>query len=103
MAANITTGAKFKEFSVIADKIFAKDPSLEKKLNNFRENSRWFFKNEEGLRKEYGENYIAIYEKKVCLADKDPIKLVKSVKTKYGDDPSVMVTFIGKEKVNFLL
>ena len=103
MTTNITTGAKFKEFSVIADKALAKDPSLEKKLENFRENSIWFFKKQEGLRKEYGGNYIAVYEKKVCLANKDPIKLIKSVKTKYGDDPSVMVTFIGKEKINFLL
>lgn len=103
MTVIIKTGSKFGEHGVIANKLFAEDPTLEKKLDNFRENSEWFFDNEEDLREEYGGCHIAVYEKKVCLAEKDQRKLIKSVRTKYGDDPSVMTTFIGKEKVNFLL
>ena len=47
MAVNVAIGSKFKESSIIADKRFAEYPSLDKKLNNFRENLKWFFKNEE--------------------------------------------------------
>ncbi len=103
MTVNITTESKVGESNIIVDKLFTENPSLDKKFDNFIENSDWFYENKDDLRKEYGGNHIAVYEKKVCLADKDPIKLVKSVKTKYGDDPSVMVTFIGKEKRKFLL
>ena len=103
MTVNITIESKVEESDIIVDKLFTENPSLNKKFDDFIENSDWFYENKEGLRKEYGDNHIAVYEKKICLADKDPIKLIKSVKTKYGDDPSVMVTFIGKEKVNFLL
>ena len=98
------TEPKFGKSNSIAKKLFtAKDSSLDEKLSDFRINSEWFAKNKESLREEYGGKYIAVHKKKICLADKNPMKLLKHVKAKYGNDPGVMVSFIGKEKVKFLL
>ena len=104
MAVNIMTEPKFGKSNAIASELFTtKNLALDKKLNDFRENLEWFAKNKEDLRKEHGGHYIAVYENKICLTDEDPVKLLNSVKIKYTDDPSVMVTFIGKEKIKFLL
>ena len=104
MAASIINKSRMGKSSAVAMKLFtAMDSSLDEKLNDFRKNSEWFAKNKEGLRKKYGENYVAVHKNKICLADKDPTKLLKHVKMKYGDDPGVVVSFIGKEKIKFLL
>ncbi len=104
MAASVMTKSKIGKSNMGAMKLFtAMDSSLDEKLKDFRKNSEWFAKNKEGLRKKYGGNYVAVHKNKICFADKDPTKLVKHVKTKYGDDPGVVVSFIGKEKVKFLL
>ena len=104
MAASIMTKPKIGKSNTVAMKLFTTmDSSLDEKLNDFRKNSEWFAKNKEGLRKKYGGNYVAVHKNKICLADKDPTKLLKHVKIKYGGDPGVVVSFIGKEKVKFLL
>ena len=104
MAVSIMTKPKFGKSNTVAMKLFTtKDSSLDEKLSDFRKNSEWFAKNKEGLRKKYGGQYIAVHKNKICLTDKDPMKLLKNVKAKYGDDQGVVVSFIGKEKIKFLL
>lgn len=103
MAANIMTEPKFGK-SNIAQKLFTvSDSLLDEKLDNFRKNSEWLAKNKESLRKEYGGQYIAVHEERICFAEKNPMKLLKQVRSKYGDHQDVVVSFIGKEKVKFLL
>lgn len=104
MAASIMAKPRMRKSSTVAMKLFtAMDSSLDEKLNDFRKNSEWFAKNKDSLRKKHGGNYIAVHKNKICFADKDPTKLLKHVKKKYGDDPGVVVSFIGKEKIKFLL
>lgn len=104
MAVNIMTKPKFGSSNTMAQKLFTtKDSSLNEKLMDFRKNSEWLAKNKERLRTKYGGKYVAVHENKICLADKDPIKLLRSVKSKYGINQGVVVSFIGKEKVKFLL
>jgi len=104
MTASVMTEPRFGKSDSMAQKLFsAKDPALEKKLSGFRQNSQWFSKNKEKLRVKYGGKYVAIRDSKVCFAEKDPFELVARVKSKYGDDQSVVVGFLGKERVKFLL
>ncbi len=99
MTANIMTKSKIGKSNTSAMELFmAVDSPSDEKLNDFRKNSEWFAQNKDSLRKKYGESYVAIYENKICLTDKDPIKLLKQVKVKYGHDPSVVVSFIGSSQ-----
>lgn len=101
MTVEIMIEPKFKKSS-LAQKLFTADnPALDKKLDNFRKNSEWLIKNTENLRKEYGDKYVAVYNGKICLAEKNPIKLLKHAKNRYGKDQSLVLGFIGKEKINF--
>ncbi len=104
MTANITTKSKIgKSNTSVMELFIAIDSPSDKKLNDFRKNSEWFAKNKDSLRKKYGGNYVAVHKNKICLKDEDPTKLLEHVKVKYGHDPSVVVSFIGKEQVKFLL
>lgn len=104
MASSTMTRPKIGKSNTEAMRLFTTmDSSLDEKLNDFRKNLEWFAKNKEGLRKKYGENYVAVHKNKITLADKDPIKLLKRVKMKYGNNPGVVVNFIGKEEIKFTI
>ena len=98
------TKPKFAKSNSMAQKFFTtKNKILDQKLTGFRRNSVWLSKNKEKLRAKYGGKYVAIHDSDVCYAEISPLELVKRVKAKYGDDQSVVVSFIGKERIKFLL
>ena len=46
---------------------------------------------------------VAVYKKNVCYADKNPYRLREHIKKIYGDDNSILVSFVNKNKVSYLL
>lgn len=53
------------------------------------------------LQAKYSGNFVAVHEKKICFSDTDPVKLVNCVKSKYGDDRSVVASYLEKEREKF--
>lgn len=104
MVANIMFGSKFGKSDLKIQKLItAKNPILEKNLKDFHTNIKWLSKNIEQLRVKHGGKFVAVHEKKICITNTNPFKLIKSVKSKYGDDRSVVIKYIGKQRVNLLL
>lgn len=106
MSANVVSLSKIgsSQSSKIAKKMFAaRNTKITKKLSDFRKNAEWLANKRETLRKEYGNMYVAIYNRKVCHALEDPNELLTYVKKHYGDDQAVVVNYIGKRRVKFLL
>ena len=93
------------ESAKIAKKYFlnSTDSKLSRKLLDFRKNAEWLAKHRESLRKKYGDMYVAISKKDVCYASPSHAKVIAHVRKEYGYDPAVLIDYIGKQKVKFLL
>ena len=89
----------------IAKKLFTKEsPTVARKLNAYRINRRWLVANRESYRKKYGNQYVAVYNREICKAYLDHSKLLEYVKKQYkGNRQAVVIDYIGKRKVKFLL
>ncbi len=106
MGVNILTEPKFKRGGSgdVARKFFATGrDGLGRNQAEFRKNFMWLAANRERLRVKYGGNYVAVYDRRICKAAKDPRELISYVRKAYGDNQAVVVNFIGKEKIRFLL
>ena len=74
-----------------------------KQFSAFRKNSTWLIKHREGLRKNYGDMYVAIRNGKICSKNKNFSKLLSEVRVKCGNSQDVFIDYIGKDRINLLL
>lgn len=82
-------------------------PELEhespRELNEFEEDSRWFYENIGLLREKYNGKFVAIKNKNILAADKD-INAVISVIAQKGENPAyIIIEFVYPEGVVILL
>ena len=86
-----------------AEMVKQSTPQLLAEFDNFDKNTEWLWKNEDKLREKYADKFVAVYDKKVCFAEKNLEKLAKLIRAKYGDDRSVVIDYISKERQVWLL
>jgi len=92
-----TSGAK------LAKQMFTENnPKVEKSLNGYRRNRRWLVSNHESLRRRYGGKYIMVYNRKV-KAFSTQSKVFSYVKEHYQNNPAVVIDYMSKQKLKFLL
>ena len=90
--------------SMRAKRLFSvHDAKRKKDFADFCENLGWLTRNYDKLRKKYPDMCVAVYKKNVCYADKNPYRLREHIKKIYGDDNSILVSFVNKNKVSYLL
>ena len=88
----------------IATKMFTtRASSLEKKINAYRRNRKWLVSHQENLRKRYGGRYVAVYNRRILRSDASHSKVLSYVKSNYHSNPAVVIDYIGKQKLKFLL
>lgn len=84
--------------------IASDNPKLLKSFSVYRNNLQWLTKNRERLRTtKYGNTYVAIHKKQVCLHKKDLLTLLHEIKRKYDTPQEVVVDYIGRKKISLLL
>ena len=105
MAGKIISLSKYASSpdSMRAKKLFSvHDAKRKKDFADFCENLGWLTRNYDKLRKKYPDMCVAVYKKKVCRADKNPYRLHEYIKNTYGNNNSVLVSFVNKDKVTYL-
>ena len=83
--------------------IAAVEESAPGSFEKFVENGRWFFNNKEGLREEYGGMFVAVYDRAVCMSDRDLTRLNSRAGAKYGANAGIVVQFVEKEEMTLVV
>ena len=83
--------ASEKEKSMMATK------ESKKSFQKFVENGKWFFDNHESLQEKYKGMFVAVYDRAVCMSDKDRARLGSRVRAKYGINSGAVIQFAGKK------
>ncbi|HYL66168.1 MAG TPA: DUF5678 domain-containing protein [Nitrosopumilaceae archaeon] len=87
----------------IIQAITASDKSqMAKNSTTYSSNLKWIINRRESLRQKYGNEYLAIYNNRVCIHQKDLSTLLKQINEKYDNAP-VVVDYIGRKRLNLLL
>ena len=72
-------------------------------VEEFEEDSRWFYNNLRLLRSKYTGNFVAIKNKNVIATDKDLLNLIKAIEEK-GENPAyIIIEFVYPEEAVILL
>lgn len=74
-----------------------------KELHKFDKNMKWFQDNYEKLRELYAEEYVAVYNEKVVMHNKDVRTLIAQLRKRYKDIGAVVIEFVSKEKYELIL
>jgi len=64
---------------------------------------KWFQDNYDKLKKEYGDEYVAVDNGNVLMHDKDARSLIKTLKKQYKDIGAIVIEFVSKEKMDLIL
>jgi len=68
------------------------------KLRKFNQNLEWFQDNYETLKQQFKGEFVAIKDEKVIDNDKDYIKLINKLKSKYDDIKTIVVEQVNENK-----
>ena len=76
---------------------------LHAKIRLFEENNRWFFRNEERLRKKYPDQWVAVENGRVIVADADQLEVLKKLKARPGGRGATCVEFVSRVKYELIV
>lgn len=77
---------------------------IAQELREFEENMDWLNKHYEKLKKEYPENYVAVFNRKVVDHDSNLNTLMKRIETNYpGQDSKIAVKYVTAKKIELIL
>lgn len=79
-----------------------KNRIVEKSINNYRRDRRWLVSHQKSLRHKYGGKYIIVNNRRV-KAFPTQSELLSYVKERYQNNPAVVVDYMSKQKLKFLL
>ena len=73
-------------------------------LKKGAENKKWIKNNQDILKKDYLDKYVAVLDKKVINSHKDLRELLKIINKKYPDNNEIAIEYIGpKEDIEYFL
>jgi len=97
------SGITQSENAKFAVSLLKAKPNQLKQFSHFKKNSTWLIKHRDGLRKDYGNMYVAVRHGKICSKSKNFPKLLKEVRAKYGSSQDVFIDYIGRDRISLLL
>ena len=76
---------------------------LHAEMELFTENTKWFFHNEEKLRKKYPDQWVAVEGGRVIAADADQLAVLKKLKARPGGRGAACVEFVSRVKYELIV